>query len=48
MTFDKQEHKDAVESLIRGASIPGNALEMVFELLRAVQAAKVEGQDNDA
>lgn len=36
MTFDKQEHKDAIAALLNQASFPGHLLEQAIELKKAV------------
>lgn len=41
MTFDKQEHKDMVLSLLGQATIPVPQAEAAIELLKAVESASV-------
>lgn len=41
MTFDKQEHKDAVLSLLQQATVPVKMLGQIQELLSAVETATI-------
>lgn len=41
MTIDKQVHKDILIALIEQSQIPGNSLEIVYELLIAIKSAEI-------
>lgn len=41
MTFDSQDHKDAIIAILNNATFPGNLLELAMELKQAVTAGVV-------
>lgn len=41
MTFDKQEHKDAILALLNQATFPGHLLDQAMELREAVATGVV-------
>lgn len=42
MTFDKEDHKRLIMQLLEAATVPGNAVDAVYELRRAVENASIE------
>lgn len=48
MTFDKQEHKDMVLSLLKQATIPVPQAEAAAELLKVVEGATVAAPSETA
>lgn len=41
MTFDKPEHKEIVLDMLNKVSVPGQLVELFYELKQAAQAAEV-------
>jgi len=41
MTFDKTEHKELVLDMINKVSVPGQLIELLYELKKAVESAEI-------
>lgn len=46
MQFDKIEHKQLVQEMIKNTNFPGQIAELVVELKRAVEMAEVKSESN--
>lgn len=42
MKLDSEDQREILLKLINAASIPGNAVELIYELLKAVKSAEIE------
>lgn len=48
MTFDKPQHKQLILDLLDKAQFPGHAVELVFELRKAISEGSVQGAPQPA